>query len=191
MPSPSPDPSRTALEDSPGMNEDSPDTSRVANGGRTTIYPDPTSEASEARVSRHPAPTTKRSTRSTHPQPTMQPTSYYCKPCCDDLCRRMPEATDTWRFRLFRRATWRRCRDVETTHDRGKLPEKCEKHDCRKGQAPQDARKQVARPATTAENLSKEPSTLHLHAAEDFPCLSWITFAALPPGSTVRLDRPA
>ena len=106
-------------------------------------------------------------------------------------CRRMPEATDTWRFRLLRRATWRRCRDVETTHERGKLPEKCEKHDCRKGQAPQDARKQATRPATTTEHISKEPSTLHLHAAEDFPCLSWITFAALPPGSTVRLDRPA
>ena len=30
----------------------------------------------------------------------------------------------------------------------------------------------------------------HLHVAEDFPCLSWTTFEALPPGSTVQLDRP-
>ena len=140
----------------------------------------------ERRTKRESAATPKPTTKNIKFPGRQTHNPEHCKPCHGDLRRRM-QATQTWRFRLFRQDSWRLCRDDIRTYDKSELPEKMKNRDCRKRQSPECPEESDTTCYRYRTSVKGAP---HLHVAEDFPCLSWTTFEALPPGSTVQLDRP-
>ena len=147
------------------------------------IYTDPTSETSAERSESQLPPRSRPQKTSNSPvgKPTTPSTASRVTVTSVGECRQ---------HRLGGSACFDRIHGdcvVIRTYDKSELPEKMKNRDCRKRQSPECPEESDTTCYRYRTSVKGAP---HLHVAEDFPCLSWTTFEALPPGSTVQLDRP-